>query len=151
MASVTTKGVAYLDSITSLIKNEIKKQYGSVKKFSDKSGIPYSTLSNALNKGVGGTSYDTVVKICKLLNIKQVFNENISLFNEQFYEIYSMLSSLDEQGLHTVQTVLSVEYNRYRNSSSPAVKSFSGVGFAIEGRTDASCNLSEGSGGDGKR
>ena len=78
-----------MDSITLLIRDEIKKQYGSIKKFSDKSGIPYSTLSNALSKGIGGTSYDTVVKICKLLNIKQVFDENVGMFNKQFYEIYS--------------------------------------------------------------
>ena len=52
-----------MDSITILIRDEIKRQYKSVKKFSEVSGIPYSTLSNALTKGVGGTSYDTVIRI----------------------------------------------------------------------------------------
>jgi lambda repressor-like predicted transcriptional regulator len=52
-----------VDSITKLIKTEIKRQYKSVRKFSEESGIPYSTLSNALSKGIGGTSYDTVIKI----------------------------------------------------------------------------------------
>lgn len=125
----TLKGVACLDSITLLIRDEIKKQYGSIKKFSDKSGIPYSTLSNALSKGIGGTSYDTVVKICKLLNIKQVFDENVGMFNKQFYEIYSMISALDEQGLHTVQTILSVEYSRCKEKGSSIVKSYNGIGF----------------------
>ena len=37
-----------MDSITSLIKAEIKKQYGSVAKFAEASGIPYGTISNAL-------------------------------------------------------------------------------------------------------
>ena len=60
-----------VDSITKLIKTEIKRQYKSVRKFSEESGIPYSTLSNALSKGIGGTSYDTVIRICKLLNLKQ--------------------------------------------------------------------------------
>lgn len=118
-----------MDSVTLLIRNEIKKQFGSIKKFSDKSGIPYSTLSNALSKGVGGTSYDTVVKICKILNIKQVFDEKVGLFNKQFYEIYAMISALDEQGLHTVQTILSVEYNRCKENGSPIVKSYNGIGF----------------------
>ena len=59
-----------MDKITQLIKTEIKKQYKSVHKFSKASGIPYSTLSNALSKGIGGTSYETVIKICQMLNIK---------------------------------------------------------------------------------
>lgn len=136
-----------MDSITSLIKNEIKNQFGSVKKFSEKSGIPYSTLSNALSKGVGGTSYDTVIKICKLLNIKQVFDENVSLFNEQFYEINSMLAALDEQGLHTINTILSVEYNRCRRGKAPVIKPYSGVGFACNSSDDSA----EGGGGNVSR
>ena len=73
-----------MDSITLLIKNEIKSQYKSIRKFSEESGIPYSTLSNALSKGVGGTSYDTVLKICQILNIKQSYNKDIVLFNNKF-------------------------------------------------------------------
>ena len=82
------KELCVLDSITLLIKNEIKAQYKSVRKFSEESGIPYSTLSNALSKGVGGTSYDTVVKICQLLNIKQSYDEDIILFNNKFHDIF---------------------------------------------------------------
>ena len=78
-----------LDSITKLIKSEIKRQYKSVRQFSEKSGIPYSTLSNALSKGIGGTSYDTVIKICKLLNLKQAYDADLTIFNDQFYEIRS--------------------------------------------------------------
>ena len=101
-----------LDKITQLIKKEIKKQYKSVRQFSEKSGIPYSTLSNALSKGVGGTSYDTVIKICKLLNLKQAYDVDLTIFNEQCYEIYSMLAALDERAVHTLKTVLTIEYNR---------------------------------------
>lgn len=104
-----------MDSITALIKNEIKKQYKSVSKFSEASGIPYSTLSNALAKGVGGTSYDTVVKICRILNIKQAYDSDLVLFNSEFHDIYSKLTQLDEQGVHTVCSVLNVEYNRCSN------------------------------------
>ena len=106
------KELCVLDSITLLIKNEIKAQYKSIRKFSKESGIPYSTLSNALSKGVGGTSYDTVVKICQLLNIKQSYDEDIILFNNKFHDIYSKLTMLDERGLHTICAVLDVEYTR---------------------------------------
>ena len=118
-----------MDSITLLIRDEIKRQYKSVKKFSDASGIPYSTLSNALTKGIGGTSYDTVLKICKLLNLKQVYDADLTMFNDRFYEICSMLSELDEQGVHTVRAVLTLEYNRCVNSEhdSPIIKPFNGL------------------------
>ena len=114
-----------------LIKNEIKSQYKSLSRFSEASGIPYSTLSNALAKGVGGTSYDTVVKICRLLNIKQSYDSDILLFNSEFYDIYQKLTELDEQGVHTVRTVLNVEYNRCTNSEDSTIKAFNGIGFAI--------------------
>ena len=118
-----------MDSITILIRDEIKRQYKSVKKFSEVSGIPYSTLFNALSKGVGGTSYDTVIKICKLLNLKQVYDADLTIFNDQFYEICSMLSKLDVKGVHAVKSILTLEYNRCANAedSSPIVKPFNGL------------------------
>ncbi len=123
--------VLSLDSITELIKNEIKAQYKSVRKFSEASGIPYSTLSNALAKGIGGTSYDTVVKIFKMLNIKQAYDSDLVLFNSEFHDIYSKLTSLDQQGVHTVCSVLNVEYNRCNNSEqNPTIKAFNGIGYA---------------------
>ena len=123
-----------LDSITKLIKLEIKRQYKSVRQFSEKSGIPYSTLSNALSKGIGGTSYDTVIKICKLLNLKQAYDADLTIFNDQFYEICAMLAALDERGVHTVKTILSVEYNRCTNEDvSPSVKGYNGLSVASKG------------------
>lgn len=123
-----------LDSITKLIKSEIKRQYKSVRKFSEESGVPYSTLSNALSKGIGGTSYSTVIKICKLLNLKQAYDADLTIFNEQFHEICSMLVALDEQGVHTVKTILTVEYNRCVNEYPvPAVKGYNGLSIAGKG------------------
>ncbi len=122
-----------MDSITLLIKNEIKRQYKSLRSFSEASGIPYSTLSNALTKGIGGTSYDTVMKICCLLNIKQAFNEDLILFNRAFHDFYLKLVQLDDQGLHTVNTVLNIEYDRCtQDESEPTLKGFNGIGFASQ-------------------
>ena len=120
-----------MDSITELIKAEVKKQYKSVRQFSEKSEIPYSTLSNAFSKGIGTTSYDTVVKICKLLNLKQVYDADLTIFNDKFFEVCSMLSELDERGVHTVKTVLTVEYNRCKSDKEePVVKAHNGLSFA---------------------
>lgn len=101
-----------MDHITQLIKNEIKRQYKSVRKFSEKSGIPYSTLSNALSKGIGGTSFETVIKICNLLNLKQAYDADFTVLNEHSYEIYTMLAALDEQTVHTLKPILRIEYER---------------------------------------
>ncbi len=120
-----------MDSITLLIKNEIKAQYKTLSRFSEASGIPYSTLSNALSKGVGGTSYETVVKICQMLNIKQAYDSDLVLFNSEFHDLYSKLTQLDEQGVHTVCTVLNVEYSRCMgDDAKPTVKAFNGIGYA---------------------
>ena len=123
-----------VDNITKLIKSEIKRQYKSVRKFSEASGIPYSTLSNALTKGIDGTSYGTVIKICKLLNLKQAYDVDLTVFNDQFHEICSMLAALDEQGVHTVKTILSVEYDRCTSDDTlPSVKGYNGLSVAGKG------------------
>lgn len=98
-----------MDKITNLIRSEIKRQYKNVRQFSEKSGIPYSTLSNALSKGVGGTSYETVVKICNLLKLNQM---DVAQFNDQRHGILTMLTALDERAVYTLKEVLSVEYER---------------------------------------
>lgn len=107
-----------MDSLTDLIKSEIKRQYKTRFNFAKASGIPYSTLSNALTNGLEGTSYGTVVRICKMLNIKQTYEndsvlyEDLVLFSKDFRDIYTMLTALDDRGLHTVTTVLKVEHER---------------------------------------
>lgn len=103
-----------MDRITKLIRDEIKRQYRNLRRFSEESGIPYSTLSNALARGIGNTAYDTVVKVCRLLGIRQVYDEDVIVFNDRFKDICEMLSELDEKGVHTVQTVLKMEYDRCR-------------------------------------
>lgn len=105
-----------MDKITTLIKSEIKKQYKSVRQFSEKSGIPYSTLSNALAKGIGGTSYETVNKICRLLGLKHLYDADLTVFNHQKYEICKKLHVLDDQAVHAVKAILNTEYDRCRDA-----------------------------------
>lgn len=103
-----------MDSITDMIKSEIKKQYGSLARFCNASGIPYSTMTNALYKGVGGTAYDTVTRICEILNIRQAFTEDLIIYNQEFHDIYQKLTELDRIGVHTVTSVLNAEHERCR-------------------------------------
>ena len=118
-----------MDSITELIKHEIKAQYGSVQRFSQASGIPYSTVTNAMARGVGSTSYDTVTKMCTVLKIRQAYDDDLVLFNQEFYDVYRKLTQLDEIGIHTVSSVLNVEYQRCLEENKPKVKGYNGVGL----------------------
>lgn len=119
-----------MDSITELIKHEIKAQYGSVQRFAQASGIPYSTVSNAMARGVGSTSYDTVTKMCTVLKIRQVYDDgDVVLFNQAFYDVYRKLTQLDDIGIHTVSSVLNVEYARCMEDNKPKVKRYNGVGL----------------------
>ena len=66
-----------------------------------------------------------------MLNIKQAYDSDIVLFNDEFHDIYSKLTQLDEQGVHTVCTVLNVEYSRcVDKESDSSVKAFNGIGYA---------------------
>lgn len=118
-----------MDSLTTLIKNEIEAQYKNLAQFSKASGIPYSTLSAALSKGIGNTAYDTVVKICSILGIRQSYEDDIVLFNRQFHDIYTKLTQLDEKGVHTVVTIMNVEYNRCQNEDEGNIKGYNGIGY----------------------
>lgn len=51
------------------IKQLIKDNGYNIKSFAQKIGVPYSTLLSALKGSIGGTSIDTVIKICTGLNI----------------------------------------------------------------------------------
>lgn len=59
------------------LKGLIIKRFGSIRKFAEYTGIPSSTITSMLSKGVGGTSVDTVIKICKALGITVEELQNI--------------------------------------------------------------------------
>ena len=54
---------------TKKIKEEIKKQYGSIRKFCEIANIPSTTLTSALSNDIGGMGFDKVAKICEILNL----------------------------------------------------------------------------------
>lgn len=55
-----------------LLKQEILKQYRSIRKFALEIGIPYSTLVTALERGIEGMAYGTVIRMCDKLNLNPV-------------------------------------------------------------------------------
>lgn len=55
-----------------ILKAEILKQYKSVRQFAIEMSIPYSTLVTALDRGIEGMAYGTVIKMCDKLNLNPV-------------------------------------------------------------------------------
>ena len=47
-------------------------QYRSVRQFAMEMGIPYSTLVTALERGIEGMAYGTVIKMCDKLSLNPV-------------------------------------------------------------------------------
>lgn len=52
-----------------ILRNLILDKYESLRKFSLEADIPYSSLMTLLSRGIGGASFDSVIQICKKLDI----------------------------------------------------------------------------------
>lgn len=103
-----------MDELTLLIKKNIKSKYSSTRKFSEELGIPQTTIVSAIKNGVGGTAFTTVCRMCKALGIKIVNGIYPVAVTDTTKNLIEKLSKLDEKGIHTVATVLEMEYNRCR-------------------------------------
>jgi len=55
-----------------MLRNLILDRYTSIRQFAGEIDIPYSTLMTLLTRGVGGASFDIVIKICRNLEIDPV-------------------------------------------------------------------------------
>jgi len=55
-----------------ILKKEILTQYKSIRQFSLEMEIPYSTLVTALERGIEGMAYGTVIRICGKLHLNPI-------------------------------------------------------------------------------
>ncbi len=101
-----------MDELTLLIKKNIKSKYSSTRKFAEELGIPQTTIVSAVKNGVGGTAFTTVCKMCKALDIKIVNGLYPVTVSDTTRQLIEKLSKLDEKGIHTVTTVIEMEYIR---------------------------------------
>lgn len=106
-----------MDELTQLIKRNIKLKYSSTRKFSEELGIPQTTIVSSIKNGVSGTAFTTVTKMCKALDIKLINGVYPVIVSDATRQIVEKLSSLDEKGIHTVTTVLEMEYLRCKAES----------------------------------
>ena len=101
-----------MDELTKLIKTEIKKQFRSVRQFSMYIGVPQSTIVTALQKGIGGTSFDTIMHICDVLDIKPVASDKLLFLDGEKRELLVRYSRLDDEGKKAVRALATVELLR---------------------------------------
>ena len=55
-----------------ILKKEILQQFKSVRQFAVEMEIPYSTLVTALERGIEGMAYGTVIRMCNRLQLNPV-------------------------------------------------------------------------------
>lgn len=101
-----------MDELTKLIKTEIKKQFRSVRQFSMFIGIPQSTIVTAIQKGIGGTSFETIMHICDVLDIKPVAGEHTVFLDREKRELLDRYARLDKAGKEAVRALAAVELLR---------------------------------------
>jgi len=77
--------------------------------------IPQTTLFSILKNGIGGTAYDTVVRICNELKIELANQTSPVMINDDTLAMIQKYNFLDELGTHTVNAVLSAEYERCKS------------------------------------
>jgi len=51
------------------LRNKILDNYISLRQFSIEADIPYSTLMTILSRGIGGASFDVIIRLCRKLEI----------------------------------------------------------------------------------
>ena len=101
-----------MDNLTAIVCREIERQYKSVRQFAFAVGVPLSTVNSALHNGVGGSSFDTVVKMCKVLGIKALGDDAAFYLTDDTEDLLTKYATLDNYGRHTVKSVVKVEYDR---------------------------------------
>lgn len=105
-----------MDLLTTAIKNEIRAQYKSVRKFSMAIGIPQSTIVSALHNGIGGTSYSTVLKICRKLSINMYDFSPLFNTNYKGMSMMAAYSQLDEKGRYIIDALFDLELKRCKGT-----------------------------------
>ena len=115
--------VCNMDELTRLIKAEIKRQFRSVRQFSMFIGIPQSTIVTAIQKGIGGTSFETIMHICEVLDIKPVPGEHTVFLDQEKRELLERYARLDKEGKRAVRAVASLELMRVADAEGYAALS----------------------------
>ena len=100
------------------IKQEILKNYKSVRAFTQEINVSYSTVDSMLKRGVSGAGVGTVLKVCNALgiNVESLINDgdtgsSVTVTPNELTYI-KKYRALDDHGKKMVDFALTEEYNR---------------------------------------
>ncbi|MCQ2548413.1 MAG: transcriptional regulator [Lachnospiraceae bacterium] len=94
-----------------ILKKEILLRYKSVRQFAIEMEIPYSTLVTALDRGIEGMAYGTVIRICDRLKLNPIdFTslERDTTISEQLLEnrVMQYYIKLNEKGREKIMEMM---------------------------------------------
>lgn len=94
-----------------ILKKEILLRYKSVRQFAIEMEIPYSTLVTALDRGIEGMAYGTVIRICDRLKLNPIdFTslERDTTISEQLLEnrVMQYYIKLNENGREKIMEMM---------------------------------------------
>lgn len=109
---------------TDFLKKLITKTGLSMKTFSERANIPYTTLRSMLERGVENASVNNVIKICSTLNItiedlyemEEKTSNLISKEEASLLENYNKLNDLGKKEANKRVAELT-EINKYKNNN----------------------------------
>ena len=109
-------------TIEEQLKELIKTKYKSIRAFTQKLSMPYSTVDNMLKRGIGGTGISILIPVCNELDIDidalskgeiKAKDEKIQLYiTSGESEVIKKYRALDEHGKKMTDYVLNAEYDR---------------------------------------
>lgn len=112
-----------------ILKQEILRQYRSVRQFAMVMEMPYSTLVTALDRGIEGMAYGSVIKMCDKLGLNPVdFTslERDTTLGEQLLEnrVMQYYVKLNPAGRDKILEIMSdyVEIEKYKIKSKKSSK-----------------------------
>ena len=72
-----------MDRRTEIIKEMIEERWPTQKAFAEAAGLPYTTLRSILQRGVGNSAVENVIRICRTLGITIEELEELAERNDQ--------------------------------------------------------------------
>jgi transcriptional regulator with XRE-family HTH domain len=97
-----------------IIRNLIKEKGMSIKAFAESIAIPYTTLHSMLERGIGKASFDSVISVCKSLNITA---EELEKTSESLSDLFpNILAAHINKDLTDDEKLEIIEYVKYIKS-----------------------------------
>lgn len=123
------------------LKTLIESRYPNVKIFSEKIGLPYTTVRSILERGVGNARVDNVIKICKGLGISPEDLSSDFKTNEIIADTLTMMIGLEESRQKNIYTYTKEQLAEQKKSkvveiSSPAEDDYNDPTMVIAAHMD---------------